>query len=816
MREVTFTWAWYVSSKKKGGETEGDKASSWMKDVTLVIKGLRVKSSLEHGTSETEVRVPQAHCEKDRRLESAKDTGSATKTVDIERARGLRGYILKQVDMVIDALVLKVIDFEFVVEMPPIEGPDKQKDAALGKVSGRDGISIVIGGKELQITSFERKFHQSGTEEADKQSSVLNQKLTLCSFFASALLRNDAARKDGGMELYPILEPFSYTVDVSCRNAKRFSSIQTGLEVVGRENERTEHGNDGGITFNAGKVQIEAVTQLGVMMLAPSEVPNETKVVEASSNSINEEKASDDHVKTEAHNMIKQSLPVSTFMFPISSASLVVLDKTEISFQNIAIAYSADGTMLKFESEMFEVKSHPVDNDSAELEVLACALGIVLSMRPNMLLEMESIENLYLPGALRLINPIKKPIVEFEGKTLSLKVGFLEVMVLGKTQKAEVNDDAKAVTPCTEGGQNNAFSVPFAVNLFLEQARISRENNDSGITEFDGVAIYLNPNDSANGTDLALSLRGMKNQLLHLDKAYLYALLPVAHLDEIRGINFAADSVRVTAGHSTKKWSKTFEPVSRVQKRCMKSQVMKCPCAAVAPLKLKISYSGIGVKVKETFVTVKQFKGNDSTTSTDLVNYYTTACISRTPGFISNAEVLGANVVDSTVNAYGSWLGRLNPFGGAAVGLAAVVAVDAVKGTVAAGKRHRNVSEGDQWQFSDVFRGALFSAVEAKRAGAVMRGKKEEDGHIADWAVGAGKATGNYAGANKPKIGAAGGASGGAMIGTILGGPVGGILGGVVAGALTGRSIEKIEEKVKKNRESKINKEDPKRKEEEK
>lgn len=62
--------------------------------------------------------------------------------------------------------------------------------------------------------------------------------------------------------------------------------------------------------------------------------------------------------------------------------------------------------------------------------------------------------------------------------------------------------------------------------------------------------------------------------------------------------------------------------------------------------KLLITWSQTGVAVKDTSLVIKPFRGNAKTTSNDLITYYTSACLAKFPDFISNAEVLGINVVD--------------------------------------------------------------------------------------------------------------------------------------------------------------------------
>lgn len=221
---------------------------------------------------------------------------------------------------------------------------------------------------------------------------------------------------------------------------------------------------------------------------------------------------------------------------------------------------------------------------------------------------------------------------------------------------------------------------------------------------------------------------------------------------------------------------------------------MHLPNANISGLKVTITWeSGSGVRLKDTTLGIKPFQGNESTTAKDLINYYTKACLSRVPNFVSNAEVLGINVVDSTAVTYGTWLGISSL--GAGGGVAAVAGVDAVKGAVAAGKRSRKADESEGWRPGDLLRGVIYSAGEATKEGAIKRGKSHGKGNVIDWAVGATEGTAQYAGENKSKLGGAAAGGGGFLVGFALGGPVGGIIGGVVANATTRKTIESFEER---------------------
>ena len=102
-------------------------------------------------------------------------------------------------------------------------------------------------------------------------------------------------------------------------------------------------------------------------------------------------------------------------------------------------------------------------------------------------------------------------------------------------------------------------------------------------------------------------------------------------------------------------------------------------------------------------------------------------------------------------------VGMLGSTFGAGAGVAAVTAVDAVKGAVDAGKRSRKVSEQDNWKPGDFMRGLVQAAGEATKDGAAKRGKTlDGNGNILDWTVGATANTTEYVVENKNRLGAAG------------------------------------------------------------
>eukprot|EP00957_Ditylum_brightwellii_P071608 5444120-Ditylum_brightwellii.AAC.1 len=71
-----------------------------------------------------------------------------------------------------------------------------------------------------------------------------------------------------------------------------------------------------------------------------------------------------------------------------------------------------------------------------------------------------------------------------------------------------------------------------------------------------------------------------------------------------------------------------------------KDAVWKLPDAQIDALKIYLSMK-IGKKVlsvKNVAFTANPFKGNEKTTSKDLVNHYVSACVKKFPDFATNAE----------------------------------------------------------------------------------------------------------------------------------------------------------------------------------
>jgi hypothetical protein len=641
-----------------------------------------------------------------------------------------------------------------------------------------------------------------GTKEEDRKRNEAN---------ANISSSNNNSNNNLKEKVYHLIEPFSYSADVIRMGSKRFSGIMTGLEVVGILPSSGNDGDDdkgaGGIAVHMGKTQVESLMLLGEMILAPSTPSSQNEVsagaMDVPSSSNYSVGTDEREIKTNAATASEND--PSSFTLPLSFATLVADDK-RFSVSDIYMKYKADGTICQLDAKKVSYES--TDGGRAE------ASNIYASMRPAVKMIIDSIDTLQIPDVLLLEKPVEFTEIKYEGNALTARFQEIEVITFGKGQDSAAGDDSPTKTTrhsakdsVPKGGQKqeqaNAIitpKFPFSLDVSVKGCRIKKSADGSSM-EMADFQLFCNENKVGNSSDVALNVRQFKNHLASVSDIYLCASFPLEAVNCINALNLSVQDATIVSGHSVEDWQKSFQ--AKYKSKAAKSStapspVIKLPNAEIAAVKLTITYAAnVGVKVKQTPLTIKAFHGTEATTSKDVINYYTKACLSKVPEFISNAEVLGLNVVDSTAATWANFAGLATPWGGF-TGLAAVVGVDAVKNTVNAGKRGRGVSEGDNYEASDVARGLFQAAKEATHRGATIRGKKDSEGNLLDWAVGATTTTTEYVGENKTRLGGAAAGGGGFIIGMALGGPVGAIIGGLVATAATGKTLETIDEHQKR------------------
>lgn len=600
-------------------------------------------------------------------------------------------------------------------------------------------------------------------------------------------------------KVYHLIEPFSYSADVTRVGSKRFSGLMTGLDVVGivpsSKEEEDGSGSDsgdggGGIALHMGKVQVESLMLLGEMMLTPPSTPGEIGESVATTDNSTDSTAADNEAGTDITEATQEEAIAttatidendpSTFTVPLSFATLIV-DEKKFSVSGIYTKYKADGTTCQFDARKVSYESS--DGGLAE------ASQIHVSMRPTVKMIVNSIDTFYIPDVMQLTKPIEFIELKYEGKALTARFQDIEVITFGKGQQdtasstiTTTKESSPAKSSSTKTQPSSKMSIlasskagrqkqeqavmitapklPFSLDVSVKTCDIKKSADGSSM-QMSNLQLFCNENDTGNSSDVALRFDHFKNHLASISDVNMCASLPYDAVNCINALNLSIGDATIVSGHSVEDWQTSFQPKyqSKTAKSSTKnaapSAVIKLPNATIADIKLTITYAAnVGVKVKQTKFIAKAFKGKEATTSKDIISYYTLACLAKAPEFISNAEVLGLNVLDSTMGTWGNFLGVATPFG-AVTGVEAVVGVDAVKNAVNAGKRGRGVSENDDYQESDIARGLFQAAKEATVRGAEMRGKKDDEGNVIDWAVGATTTTGEYVGENKTRLGGA-------------------------------------------------------------
>lgn len=790
VQEVVFSWKWSVPGASPD--------SSWVQDATLTIRGLDFKANLSWWDNKTvQEKIPSTE---------ASAASNPNKPQSQKHDEGaLHSYIKQQVAMIIDSLKLQVEDYKFIVEL---------ETATIGGTNDRTAMnSIAIGGKAVDVISMGRHrqhdtegsvttvdmgndetvsvaagknnieiIHDDGSSSKNKEEESssasplpLEQMFVLESF--SVILHSS----DDNVEPKPILDTFSYKAKAVRLEGERFlTGMGTGLQVKGDPPSK-----EGKLNFYAGESQIQAMKDLSGFVLAPA--------LEKAEEKVEKKKEEEEHgIEMSLSKYENDDSIVSFFEFPLNEVSLH-LDSSNLLLSSFVLKYQADGALAEITADKLAADSNASGNKDDQMHF--CARGIRANLRPSMILELDTVESLRVPDVIQLTKPTKNTSFHYNEGMLKMKFDSIHAQQL---EKRNDNDDVN------ESGENKVEEVPkanwkaalpFPVNICANDIHLANAYNIKEVSNFIGLEL-----DVAPGIDVAITLQRAHNDLYDIENIAVTALIPVDKDDVVEKLHVAAAQTTLTAGRSANEWENRLE--SRPKKKKSEAVNFQLPFARIETLNLNISFRGI-VSTKDNKLVTRPFMGTETTTQQDLVRHYTGHIMGKVPGFITHAEILGVNVVDTGASTYGSWMLSATAFGPLG-GLAGIAGVDAVKGTIAAGKRSRkveNTTEDDKFHATDIFRGVVHAAKEATEVGAAKRGKDSGRGNLIDWAVGSTENTQTYAKQNKSRLGAAGAGGAGFLAGTLLLGPAAPIAlpfaAGFLASRATGKALDRAEEREK-------------------
>ena len=748
---VEFAWNWSLTSKTDENDTNLPK-DAWVKDSSLRIHRPRfqfeIVAEYDHDASGNAA------------ASLSNDSADVAAAPAKEERSGLQGYIWRQIQIIIDSLTLDLVDFEWTVVLPSTNETEQP-------------MILCMGGQQLQLKSLGRHDTQDLTESnvpPTELHDALKQSLCITSIFACITVVNDATTQED--EKLHLMEPFSYQIEL-IRAGERFGSYATGVRCQG-----CPMRDEAGLILHAGKSQLATLAHLGALLVAPpsEDQPDKEPSIEQGDKGDEEP---DKEVVDLLHDNKKDT--VSLFRFQLCSMKLILMDDSLIHGSNAQLTYSPDGSKMDISLEKMRYRA---SRTATEQTSTIQASQIRFSACPHQAITIEKIDSVHIPGLFSLDKPIHNTEIIYQGNSLDIQLESIHASMLPASQTPMASSPGNN-NATTNQGYGSLVPISFPFRLAVDGPSVVH-SPDGAPMHFQSLSVFLSPDTESNSTHIAVELGEYQNKLLRFTGAKIFAALPLFEPYEIQSLKVSTDSVKVTAGKSTQEWEATFTPKKELRPSQQKAAI-HLPDAAVSSTKLTISWKGTGVALNDTAITTRRFQGNKATTSEDVLRFFTRTCLTRVPGFISNAEVFGVNVVEFTTS-----LG-LSGLAGSGAGLAAVVAVDSVKGAFRAGKQQRGGDDGTGFRPDDLFRGILHASAGAANTAAQKRGK--EKGNVLDFASGVTSATGNYVSQNKSRLGSAGAGGAGVIVGTVLGGPIGGLAAGILASKFTKETIEHAENK---------------------
>lgn len=480
------------------------------------------------------------------------------------------------------------------------------------------------------------------------------------------------------------------------------------------------------------------------------------------------------------------------------------------------------------------------DDDAIDAEFFV--RDVVAISEPASVL-ITSVDQVYIPGILKLSKPIENTRIIFDGSVFDIQIGDIvatleEAVYAPPVEKQPTINESESFGTCdssvsmadsshTSTAPPSPFVMPFGVVASLHTITLYKLDGQTTHLSVIDTRLALGPHRSLSqlrdqdfgGIRLALKMERIVLDLILVEKPCISAVVYLEDLDTIPHFSLQAKSVAVSAGYTALDWKRLRDfrgPNTKKKKQKVKKQArnepnkaIKLPFAHVKPLKVSVVVSSDLVGVKDSTLHFNAFQGKRNTTSDDLIGFYASRLISRVPNIIVNAELFGTGVADTVAGSYGGATGavamsHLGVAAGPLGGILGIAAFDGVRNTIKAGKESRGADANDKFQLLDLARGLKYAAVRATRGGAAKRGKTDDQrGDPIDWAVGATTDVAKYTSKNKARLGSAGAGTVGFMYGMMFGGPIGAVVGAVTATVVAGKAIDKVDTLARRSKQLK-------------
>ena len=860
VQSVAFQWHWGQDSEEKGG-------SHWVKDVKLTIAGLNFTVILSEGPASP---AQDASVEHDSKPEPPHEEAETT---------GFMTYVQDQVQRIIDTLELAITDLELRIQLP-------SKESLLIGGSGFNLKSLgVIQGEPLK-QELECATLYSSVLHVDGSSFPLLEPISYKAECIRLFGKRFLGGIDRGLKVAGESTDEGIIINVGAEQIQ-FVNELIGLLLSIKPAETEESSNSTESTISSIEKSKESVggdehsSYFELPLSAISLVfPNDTKI--ALSGLVAKYQMDGSIMKVEGHNgILVDDFPV----LKLGAASLWCLDLVASQFnlwnpEHNETTHDATVAFVHIRNDELQSVKDGLDE---VLSILNCiengAISVLVSnddepppqptASPPWFMQLEgrigflwegdddtidaeffvrdvaaisepasvlitAIDQLYIPGILKLSKPIENTRITFDGLVVDIQIGDLIATLeeaayappvekqptINESESFVSLESSSSMTDSSHASVTVAptpFVMPFGVVATLQAVTLFKVDGQTTHLTVIDTHLALGPhrslsqlrNQDFGGIRLALTMERIVMDMILVEKPRISAVIFLEDLDTIPRFSFQAKSIAVSAGYSALDWKRLRDfrgPKSKKKRQKIKKQTrnepnkpIKLPFAHVKPLKVSVVVSSDLVGVKDSTMHFEAFQGRNSTTSDDLIGYYASRMISRVPNIIANTELFGTGVADAVAGSYGGATGAvtmsaLGVAAGPLGGILGIAAFDGVRNTINAGKASRGADVNDRFQLLDLARGLKYAAVRATRGGASKRGKTDDQrGDPIDWAVGATSDVAKYTSKNKARLGSAGAGTVGFMYGMMFGGPVGAVLGAVTATVVAGKAINKVD-----------------------
>ena len=290
--------------------------------------------------------------------------------------------------------------------------------------------------------------------------------------------------------------------------------------------------------------------------------------------------------------------------------------------------------------------------NTAGISLLLKRATLVFS--PTVELSIGVIESLHVPGALSLLEPIIDTTVLYHDDCLKVKLTKVVGLLLNSVEESEIKNDhnpdstSPIIVPMI-------IDISFGSLLLKRDVQVNESKERQALMSIKGLTIGVEPNHTnklSQYVPFHLSLDEAKSNLFELYKIETSTLINVTNFNEVKDLNIQiAESVKLYAQHSMPNWPGLFLTTFRKRKevQAINGEPLAFPNVHIDPMQIHISYKFSKLTNTDTDIHTSAFNGDPDTTVEDIIQFYKKGVINQVPGVLHNTNILGVNVVKTTL-----------------------------------------------------------------------------------------------------------------------------------------------------------------------